>query len=155
MAMVGYLAGGETQRRDVRDAPSLDQSYAFLSYFGNLVIEFPLTYHDKLVDRDPASGEKTRDWFEFTDRTFRPCLEVRRHHHDHFVATGLAGPSVRVPVLSLAGRVPFPLLYSIVSIPVFNFNLIPSRLSVQYRSCMLILAISTITVIHATERGSH
>ena len=80
--------------------------------------------------------------------------EVRRHHHDHFVATGLAGPSVRIHVLSLAGRVPFPLLYSIVSIPVFNFNLIPSRLSVQYRSCMLILAISTITVIHATERGS-
>ena len=31
VAMVGYLAGGETQRLDVRDAPSLDQSYAFLA----------------------------------------------------------------------------------------------------------------------------
>ena len=41
------------------------------------MIEFPLTYHDKLVDRDPASGEKTRDWFEFTDRTFRPCLRLK------------------------------------------------------------------------------
>ena len=48
-------------RRDVRDA--LCQSFrGLLSYFSNLVNEFPLTYHCKLIDDKSVSGGGQRDY---------------------------------------------------------------------------------------------